>query len=114
MLHKRSIAAACLFVFGALSGCALRAAPDRAPESGPAGAPGPAEGGGTVEPLLEMMTALPQGDPARQAEMFQSAKDAASVVADHERTGCDMPWRWPLRATAAPIPSPPSDSWRNC
>jgi hypothetical protein len=32
-----------------------------------------------VTPLLEMMNALPQGDPARQAELFQSAKDAASV-----------------------------------
>jgi hypothetical protein len=33
-----------------------------------------------VGPLLEMMSALPQGDPARQAEIFQSAKDAASLT----------------------------------
>jgi len=32
-----------------------------------------------VAPLLEMMSALPQGDPARQAEMFQAAKDAAEL-----------------------------------
>jgi hypothetical protein len=35
---------------------------------------------GPVAPLLEMMSALPQGDPARQAEIFQSAKDAADLT----------------------------------
>ena len=33
-----------------------------------------------VTPLLEMMAALPKGDPARQAEVFQSAKDAAQIT----------------------------------
>jgi hypothetical protein len=33
-----------------------------------------------ISPLLEMMASLPQGDPARQAEMFQSAKDAADLT----------------------------------
>ncbi|MEP6883773.1 MAG: hypothetical protein ABJC66_03385 [Gammaproteobacteria bacterium] len=33
-----------------------------------------------ITPLLEMMSALPQGDPARQAEIFQSAKDAAELT----------------------------------
>jgi hypothetical protein len=80
MLHNRSIAAACLFVFGALGGCAALTggagsdARNPAPQQ-PVGQPKPS---GTVE-LLEMMTALPQGDPARQAELFQSAKDAASL-----------------------------------
>lgn len=32
-----------------------------------------------VAPLLEMMTNLPQGDPGRQAEIFQQAKDAAEL-----------------------------------
>jgi hypothetical protein len=41
--------------------------PDHKPESGP------------IAPLLELMSALPKGDPARQAELFQSAKDAASL-----------------------------------
>lgn len=41
--------------------------PDHKPESGP------------ITPLLDLMTALPKGDPARQAELFQSAKDAASL-----------------------------------
>jgi len=34
---------------------------------------------GPIAPLLEMMSSLPQGDPARQAELFQSAKDAAAL-----------------------------------
>jgi hypothetical protein len=33
-----------------------------------------------VSPLLEMMSSLPQGDPAQQAEMFQAAKDAAALT----------------------------------
>jgi hypothetical protein len=33
-----------------------------------------------IAPLLEMMSSLPAGDPARQAEMFQSAKDAADLT----------------------------------
>ena len=47
---------------------AAPAAPDHAPqELGP------------IAPLLDMMSSLPQGDPARQAEVFQSAKDAADL-----------------------------------
>lgn len=80
MLHRRSLAAACLSVLGALSGCALvgggGAEARSAPPPQPEGQPKPL---GTVEPLLEMMTTLPQGDPARQAEVFQSAKDAATL-----------------------------------
>ena len=34
---------------------------------------------GPVAPLLQLMSELPQGDPARQAELFQSAKDQASL-----------------------------------
>jgi hypothetical protein len=33
-----------------------------------------------VTSSLEMMDALPTGDPARQAEVFQAAKDAASLT----------------------------------
>lgn len=73
-----------ILVLGALCGCAGLSAcagfggsegaktppppqPDHRPEPGPAA------------PLLELMSALPKGDPARQAELFQSAKDAASL-----------------------------------
>jgi hypothetical protein len=80
MLPKRPLAAACLLLIGALGGCALTgggAADARNPAPPePQGQPRPS---GNVEPLLDMMTSLPQGDPARQAELFQSAKDAASL-----------------------------------
>lgn len=33
----------------------------------------------SIESLLELMSELPKGDPARQAELFQSAKDAATL-----------------------------------
>ena len=33
-----------------------------------------------ILPLLELMSARPQGDPARQAELFQSVKDAAELT----------------------------------
>jgi hypothetical protein len=87
MLPKRAVAATCLFLLGAsfllgaLGGCALTggAGSDaRNPE--PAAPQGQLKVSGNVEPLLEMMTSLPQGDPARQAELFQSAKDAASLA----------------------------------
>ncbi len=40
---------------------------------------GPSQDLAAVEPLLNMMSSLPQGDPARQAEQFQSAKNAAEI-----------------------------------
>jgi hypothetical protein len=72
--------AACLFLAGALGGCTLVGGSQSGPKS-----PSPDDGAGQardpspVAPLLEMMSALPQGDPARQAEIFQSAKEAASL-----------------------------------
>jgi len=80
MLHKRSLGAACFLVFGALGGCALTGGAGSDAKNPPPPQPeGQPRMCGTVEPLLEMMTTLPQGDPARQAEVFQSAKDAASL-----------------------------------
>jgi hypothetical protein len=76
MPHKPWRLAAAALVVGWISACAVGgpkqvapAQPDHTPqELGP------------VTPLLEMMSTLPQGDPARQAELFQSAKDAAEVT----------------------------------
>jgi hypothetical protein len=80
MLPRPSTAAACLFVFGALSGCAMvGGGGSDARNPAPPQTEGAPKASGSVEPLLEMMTTLPQGDPARQAELFQSAKDAASL-----------------------------------
>jgi hypothetical protein len=41
---------------------------------------GPPQDAAVLAPLLEIMSSLPQGDPARQAEMFQSVKDAADLT----------------------------------
>ena len=46
----------------------------------PAAPSGPPQDAAVLAPLLEIMSALPQGDPARQAEMFQSIKDAADLT----------------------------------
>jgi hypothetical protein len=72
--------AAGLCLAGALGGCAMMGGSQAGSKS-----PSPDEGvqardPGPVAPLLEMMGTLPQGDPARQAEIFQSAKDAASLA----------------------------------
>jgi hypothetical protein len=80
MPHKWPRFAACAFAVGWISACgvdtpftlqkpAAPAAPDYTPQAL-----------SPVTPLLEMMSALPQGDPARQAEMFQAAKDAAELT----------------------------------
>ncbi len=80
MPHRGLRLAACVFVGVWLSACGLNfpfaqqkpaapAEPDRKPQDLSA-----------IAPLLEMMSALPQGDPARQAEIFQSAKDAADLT----------------------------------
>ncbi len=60
-------------------GCSLlRGAGAERPESQPP--PHAAVDWSAIEPLLDMMSALPQGDPARQAELFQSAKDAVQIA----------------------------------
>ena len=64
-----------LIVASGLSGCSTdsnrkiddAAVPDRPPPASP------------IAPILEMMSILPQGDPAQQAEIFQAAKDAAEA-----------------------------------
>jgi hypothetical protein len=72
--------AACTLAVAWISACSLSSAfthpkepaltpPDRAPQDL-----------SPIAPLLQMMSNLPQGDPARQAELFQSAKDAADLT----------------------------------
>ena len=70
--------AACLFAICGLSGCSVFGAlSNKAPP--PAEPQRVAPDLGPVEPLLQMMSGLSRGDPAHQAELFQSAKDAASI-----------------------------------
>ena len=68
--------AACVLAGIWFGGCAGMGKP-KAPV--PAVQEHPQPDAGAVAPLLEMMSNLPQGDPARQAEVFQQAKDAAEL-----------------------------------
>src|ERR1700736_5200408 len=80
MPHKGLRIAACTLVVGWITACSL---------SGPFARPKPpvpvepdhaAQDLSPITPLLLLMSNLPQGDPARQAELFQSAKDAAELT----------------------------------
>ncbi|MGO9512142.1 MAG: hypothetical protein ACLP2F_00680 [Steroidobacteraceae bacterium] len=79
MQHSRLRFAAYVVALSGLSGCASfggsgsKTPPPSVPDRQTSDL-------GPVAPLLEMMAALPQGDPARQAELFQSAKDAAALA----------------------------------
>jgi hypothetical protein len=78
MLHSKQRIAACAFVALWMAGCGVLGRPKPpAPEEVPYRAQQDAS---YIAPLLEMMANLPQGDPARQAELFQSAKDAAELT----------------------------------
>jgi hypothetical protein len=78
MPHKGLRLAACVLVAGGMSSCGgpFTRQPAAVP-SEPAGAP---QNQSPIAPLLELMSSLPQGDPARQAELFQAAKDAADLT----------------------------------
>jgi hypothetical protein len=78
MRHKLQRCVLTALTLCALCGCAAlggssgaKAPPPSEPEHPP--------DAGAITPLLDLMSALPKGDPARQAELFQSAKDAASL-----------------------------------
>jgi hypothetical protein len=69
---------ACAVLLATLSACGtLLAGPKTPPPPPPSGPP---QDAAVLAPLLDLMSALPQGDPARQAELFQSVKDAADLT----------------------------------
>jgi hypothetical protein len=76
MPHRGRRIAACTAASILIGGCGALGTPKPA---APAVQEGPRPDLGPVAPLLEMMSDLPQGDPARQAEVFQQAKDAAEL-----------------------------------
>jgi hypothetical protein len=76
MRHKRNRIAAFILISLGIGGCSLVGS-TKAPA--PAVAEHSQQDISPVAPLLEMMSNLPQGDPARQAEIFQQAKDAAEL-----------------------------------
>lgn len=76
MPHSRPFMVLCGLV-GAMSGCGVLGAPKPAPLPVQEGPKQPESS--AVTPLLEMMSNLRQGDPVRQAELFQRTKDAAEL-----------------------------------
>ncbi len=76
MRHKRNRIAAFTLISLGIGGCGILGS---AKAPAPAVADHPQLDMSPVAPLLEMMSNLPQGDPARQAEIFQQAKDAAEL-----------------------------------
>src|ERR1700733_437644 len=76
MPHKGNRVAACGLLLLWVAGCGTMGA-SKTPT--PAAPERPQTDISPVAPLLEMMSNLPQGDPARQAEIFQQAKDAAEL-----------------------------------
>jgi hypothetical protein len=80
MPHKGLRFAACVLVGAYLSACGTSGPFSRQKPAAPVETDRMPQDLGPIAPLLEMMTSLPQGDPARQAEIFQSAKDAADLT----------------------------------
>jgi hypothetical protein len=80
MPHRGLRFAACALATGWISACSLGGLLARQKPDVPAEAVRAPQDLSPIAPLLQMMSSLPQGDPARQAEMFQSAKDAAELT----------------------------------
>jgi hypothetical protein len=80
MPHRWLRFAACLFVAGWITGCGVVGSFARQKPAAPIQPDRASQDLSPIFPLLQMMSSLPQGDPARQAELFQSAKDAAELT----------------------------------
>ena len=80
MQHKWLRVAAGVLVVGWTSSCGIGGPFARQPAPAPAQPESAQQNLSPIAPLLELMSSLPQGDPARQAELFQSAKDAADLT----------------------------------
>jgi hypothetical protein len=64
----------------ALAGCGLGGGLARQKSVDPGATLRTATDTAPIAPILELMSDLPQGDPARQAELFQAAQDAADLT----------------------------------
>ena len=80
MPHKWPRFAACAFAVVWISACGIDGVFTRQRPLAPAAPDNASQNSSPIAPLLQMMSSLPQGDPARQAEMFQAAKDAAELT----------------------------------
>jgi hypothetical protein len=72
--------AACMLAVAWISACGVDGRFARQKPAAPAQPDHSQQDLSPIAPLLEMMSSLPQGDPARQAELFQSAKDATDLT----------------------------------
>jgi hypothetical protein len=79
MRRNRSRYAACALAIG-VAGCGVLGGTQTNLKTAPPPAERPPADLTAITPALELMRALPAGDPARQAELFQSAKDAAALA----------------------------------
>ena len=80
MRHKWGRLAACALIIGPIGGCSLADMFTRQKPAAPIEQDRTTQDLSPIAPLLDMMSSLPQGDPARQAETFQAAKDAAELT----------------------------------
>ena len=80
MRHKWGRLAACALIIGPIGGCSLGDMFTRQKPAAPIEHDRTTQDLSPIAPLLDMMSSLPQGDPARQAETFQAAKDAAELT----------------------------------
>jgi hypothetical protein len=80
MRHKWWPLAACALIIGPIGGCSLGDIFTRQKPAAPIEQERTTQDLSPIAPLLDMMSSLPQGDPARQAETFQAAKDAADLT----------------------------------
>ena len=80
MPHKWGRLAACALIIGPIGGCSLGDVFTRQKPAAPIEQERTTQDLSPIAPLLDMMSSLPQGDPARQAETFQAAKDAAELT----------------------------------
>ena len=78
MLRKWLRVATCTLVLACITSCGVDGSFARPKPPAPA-EPDHAQDLSPITPLLDMMSNLPKVDPARQAELFQSAKDAAEL-----------------------------------
>src|SRR3984885_2046914 len=80
MPHKWWRLAACALIIGPIGGCSLGDMFTRQKPAPPIEQDRTTPDLGPFAPPLAMMSGRPQGDPARQAETFQAAKDAAELT----------------------------------
>ncbi len=80
MRHKCLRFAACAVALSWISACGVSSSFARQKPAAPSAPDHAPQELGPIAPLLDLMSNLPQGDPARQAELFQTAKDAADLT----------------------------------